>query len=950
MKTVYKAIIFTFLITNSSLFAQDNDYIDSLKTELITETVDTQKIKILLNLSQRLWNSDIANAEKYAKQSLAISKKLNYLKGNFQSEYTLAVIKRKDGSSDESVIHGKNALDLAYQRNNNHSIALACNSLGGVYLNLGSYDSSSFYFHKALSAYEEAGLISKMANAENNLGNVFYRQKKKELAKEYFEKALKTYRADKKEGKVAIVLMNLGKVEKNDSLAFAYFNESLKIHEKKNNLNGIASVNINMGSKMMKDSLFEAAIPYYSKALEITEKINHKTKLSIANSSLGKIYFHLEQEEKAIAYYTRSLELAIESNFLDEQRDVYNQLSIVHAEQKNYEQAHQYLKISRDLGDSLINSENIKITSELEAKFDNKQKEAKLASQQLTIERQKNFRNTLIIGITILLMGVIALFQWFYYRNKRKAREATLEIEKQKAATENLRQVDEIKSRFFANISHELKTPLSMVITPIEEVLTKSSDDNLLLAHHNSKKVFRLIKEILDLSKLEAGQLELKLTNVSLHQLVHRIFYSFESLAQRRKVQLDFNFDLPKYLRVEVDVEKFEKILDNLISNAVKFSKPNGIVSLNVFSQKTAQGEQFNFNVSDNGSGIGVADLERIFDRYYQGANGKKRGGTGIGLALSKELAQLFGGDLSAESAVEKGSTFSLSIPLEKADPSVIPTEIYEVLEKPMPNPASNGTDNILYQPILLNGNKPNILIVEDNFEMSDFLTRMLSPNYNCHIAYNGLEALQKLARESYDLITSDVMMPEMDGFELRKMMNENVQWRQTPFIMLTASDIEQDRLKGFNLGVDDYITKPFSSKELLARVDNLLKNKSERDKFNEKDTDSEKPETADHQLLKHAEQIILDNIHNLSFKVPDLAKEIGYSQRQLTRIIKKLTGLSPVNFILEIRLQKAYQLFQNRQFSTVSEVRYEVGMESAAYFTTKFKERFGKNPKEYLA
>ena len=167
---------------------------------------------------------------------------------------------------------------------------------------------------------------------------------------------------------------------------------------------------------------------------------------------------------------------------------------------------------------------------------------------------------------------------------------------------------------------------------------------------------------------------------------------------------------------------------------------------------------------------------------------------------------------------------------------------------------------------------------------------------------------------------------------------------------MLTAKALEQDKLQGFNLGVDDYITKPFSSNELMARIDNLLKNKSERERFiKEESPTPELPETADCQLLKLAEEIVLNNIYDPKFKVSDLARQVGYSQRQLTRIIKKLTGLSPVNFILEIRLQKAYQLFQDRQFSTVSEIRYEVGIESAAYFTTKFKARFGKSPKAFL-
>jgi len=319
--------------------------------------------------------------------------------------------------------------------------------------------------------------------------------------------------------------------------------------------------------------------------------------------------------------------------------------------------------------------------------------------------------------------------------------------------------------------------------------------------------------------------------------------------------------------------------------------------------------------VTDTGLGISKKDLEQIFNRFYQSEDGKKAGGTGIGLALSKELAQLFGGDLTASSEVNKGSVFTLEIPLKEIEYTPPITEIIDPEEKFITKKIEAEENQITYQPILINNQKAKILIVEDNHEMSDFLSKILDPYYRVQTAANGKEAIQKLNSQQFDLITSDVMMPEMDGFELRAIISKIERLRQMPYIMLTASSLETDKLKGLSLGIDDYITKPFNSKELLARINNLLINKQERDRFQKEDKESPQPETVDHQLLKQAEEIVLKNIHDPDFKVPDLAKKIGYSQRQLTRIIKKLTGLSPVSFILEIRLQKAYQLLEERRY-----------------------------------
>lgn len=945
MKNQYLALCICLLIPLLAIAQPKELIIDSLLLELKTEKSDSGQLIILNSLASFYRNINLEKANFYGQQALALARETGDITNEIKSLYILGVITRMQGHKTKALTYGKQSLDLATKEEDWRWCGSNCSAIGNTYSSLGVYDTAMVYYFKAIEAYDKTPHKAKSANVYNNLGNMLYKQKKDKLAIEYLEKALKIYQKNDQMSAAAMTLMNLGRREKNDSLALDYFQQSLEIHTQNNDLQGIASVNMNIGSHYISKQQYEAALPYYQEGLRITTEVGFKSKMATAHSSMGKIYFMLDQPSQAIQQYEAAIRLSEQVRFREEEKETYNNLALLYKQQNDFEKAHRYLKLSRDIGDSLVNQQNLAITAELEAKFDAKQKEATLSQQQLTIERQKNARNQILIGGIFLLLVMTAIFQYYYFYQKRKKQEALNELGKKETEAESLRQLDQMKTKFFANISHELKTPLSMVITPLEEALEKSSDDNLVLAHHSSKKLFGLVNEILDLSKLEAGQLELIPSPVNLKKLIDRIFNAFGTLAERRRINFQLDNQLRPDIWVNLDIEKFEKILNNLLSNAIKFTPSKGLIQLQAIIQNESS---LKLSVHDSGVGIPEHDIDKIFDRYYQSSSGKKAGGTGIGLALSKELTNLFGGTLKVESTHEQGSTFRLDLPIKilTSSEKVHSNEFYQSIEKPQGSAAAKLAT---FQALNMNGRRARILIVEDNLEMSDFLHRMISPYYDCQIAHSGDDALKKLAHTAFDLISSDLMMPEMDGLEFRKELNEHPQWRQTPFIMLTASTLERDRLKGFKLGIDDYITKPFSSKELLARIDNLLRNKLEREQFELENQTEEPIESTQQQLIRQAEEIILQHLHDPTFKVTNLAQQMNYSPRQLGRIIKKLTGLSPVNFILEVRLQKAYHFFQSRQFATVSEVRYEIGIESAAYFTTKFKERFGKSPKEFL-
>ena len=446
----------------------------------------------------------------------------------------------------------------------------------------------------------------------------------------------------------------------------------------------------------------------------------------------------------------------------------------------------------------------------------------------------------------------------------------------------------------------------------------------------------------MDLSKLEAGKLEMTHRQLPFIPLLRRIFFSFESLAKMRDIELVFDNKLTDNYLINTDLKRFEKVINNLVSNAIKFSDNGSKVELIV----DKEGQHFNIRVKDYGKGIHPDDLPYVFDRFYQSSRPSRYldGGTGIGLAYANEIVKRFGGTLSVESTLKKGSKFICMLPannFETMPASAIGPELSQELE--VESPAMDA-----YVPITIGGQKPKVLVLEDNAEMQGYLRSLLEAYYNVEIAVDGQAALDKLEDGIYDLITSDIMMPRMDGFEFRENVMKQDDKKNIPFIMLTARAMEEDKLRGLRMGVDDYLTKPFSSEELLTRIDNLLRNKLERDDYR-KEEDEEENLNAEQKILKQAEEYVLNNIDDLNLSVPLLAKELGYSQRQVARVMKKLTGLTPVNFILEMRLQKARQLLEAKTFLSVDEVRYEIGIESASYFSRKFKERFGRNASSYL-
>ena len=940
------AIIFGSLIAQN-----ETTYVDTLLMQLDTITEDTSRAKQLNLIAAKVWSHNLTKAAAYAESALELSEKIDFSSGQMVALYNMSVIFRRQGKTNEALETGGDALKIAKQLNNDTYIGRNYNSLGNVYEATGEFDRAVSSFLQAMEAYERIGYMFGQGLVNNNIGIVFKTQEKYEQAKAYFTKAIDFYSKAKEEyiGQAksarAQTLMNLGNIEKNDSLALIYMQQSLKIHTALDSKYGICSANIGIGSLCMNNKLYDKALPFYLKALKLAEEVGSNERTAIAKTSLAKIYFHLGQHQKALSLSKEALDLTINMGEVGLELRIRSFLTKFYAATGDFKASNQQWVIYNALKDSIYNLETVKISNELEAKYQSSKTKADLVASQLEVELEKNKKNgILFIAGGLLLLGLF-IAQWLVAKQRKRQQQTQMELTLKEKEAEQLKELDKFKSSFFTNISHELRTPLTLILSPLADILenkkSKIFDKELRLVQSNARNLHNLANEIMDLSKVEAGKLEVQESNVAIFETTKRIFSSFDSMAELRRIQFTLDNQLPN-VNVQLDREKFEKIINNLLSNALKFTTEKGVVQMKAYKE----GGQYFFEIKDNGKGIHSNDLPHVFDRFYQAKNrtGIEQGGTGVGLALSKEFAQLLNGKLSVESKFGKGSTFILQLPLKELEKSNI-----DSLEEE----TSIETTEIqsTYVPFMVNGQKPKILIVEDNREMGKYLLQILSDDYQCTLAIDGLEAIRQLEKQPFDCITSDVMMPNMDGFELRDQINQNNQWRQIPFILLTARYLEEDKLRGFKLGVDDYLTKPFSTRELKARIHNMVQNKIERDTFNVAEQKLPKIQqlNVDDEWIKQVEAVVLENLDNPQFNVDLLGKAVGYSGKQLGRLIKKQTGLTTVNFILEIRLQKARELLERRQCPNVTAAYLEVGLSSMSYFTRKFTERFGKNPKDVL-
>lgn len=513
-------------------------------------------------------------------------------------------------------------------------------------------------------------------------------------------------------------------------------------------------------------------------------------------------------------------------------------------------------------------------------------------------------------------------------------------------------QATDAKLIFFTNVSHEFRTPLTLIADPVDRLLADPSLNDsqltlLKLVRKNVNVMLRLVSEILDFRKVQKGKMTMRLSRFNLVDAVRQWTEGFRPAAERKGIDLEIS--AKDEISVVADNDKIGKTVYNLLSNALKYTAQGGHVSLSVMQE----GQNAILKVSDDGQGMTADEAKHVFDRFYQ--TGNSTGGTGIGLALVKAFTEMHHGNVTLESAPRKGSTFTVSIPIIQ-DGEIIEelstNDSLPIKETDMGvctlegGEEQNGIDRIT---ALENSNEQNplVLVVDDNADVRSYVASLLSSGYDIHQANDGTTGLERALREVPDIVICDVMMPGIDGLEVCRRLKAETATSHIPVILLTARTMEDQRAEGYDCGADAYITKPFSAKVLMARVKNLLETRHQlKLLYASDDAQDTKRDDADSRFIHDFNRIVLSHLSDSSLSVEDVSAEIGLSRVQMYRKVKALTGSTPVELIRITRLKKAERLLKQGG-RTVSEVSYDVGFSSPSYFAKCFKDYFGRLPSE---
>ena len=539
--------------------------------------------------------------------------------------------------------------------------------------------------------------------------------------------------------------------------------------------------------------------------------------------------------------------------------------------------------------------------------------------------------------------------------------------EEMKRLNEEVLELTHSRLVFFTNISHELRTPLTLIADPVEMLLEDTgikgkSRELLKMVQRNALALQQLVSNILDFRKIQNGKMDLKLYRFDIVKTLTMWVGDFQLTAERKQIRLHLDVDdLKGSHEMIADQEKISRIVFNLLSNALKYTPAGG----EIFVSLKDEGANLRLDVKDTGKGISQDEADKIFERFFQAKGAAS--GTGIGLALVKSFVELHHGEARVESEPGKGSDFIVVIPREQEGDSQVIHNDVDIVDNSANASASDGKNVVdesvlqyiddgnrsrgkVQQLVSENTNRPTVLVIDDNTDIRQYERTLLQDEYIVLEAADGKEGLAVALKEVPDLVICDVMMPVMDGLEFTEQLKTNTATSHIPVIMLTAKNLEEHRAEGYEHGADSYITKPFHSKVLLARIENLLrqrqllKNLYQGTKEAEKEISEAHLEDRDKQFLKQLQAIIQKNLSDSEFGVEDMGQQIGLSRVQLYRKVKAMTGSSVVDLLRKARLAKARRLLETRSMS-VSEVAYEVGFSAPSYFTKCFKEEYGMLP-----
>ncbi len=561
-------------------------------------------------------------------------------------------------------------------------------------------------------------------------------------------------------------------------------------------------------------------------------------------------------------------------------------------------------------------------------------------------------------GIALMVL-VLGLFGYFMRKQIKFRIQLKQELLTEKVQRERDEKLNNEKLRFFTNISHELRTPLSLILGPVKQILEHENSNEFIrnkanLIDHSTNRLLRLVNQILEFRRAEAGEVKLKVSEVDILPYTNNIFYSFIDLAESKNINFNFHIE-DESIVCWIDVDKYNKILYNLLSNALKFTNSHGHVDLFV-GVKEKDTKTLLIEVSDDGIGIPAESQEKIFSRFYQATNSKESTtGTGIGLSLVKSLVEIHKGSIAVKSSTDSGSIFTVELPISKTafESSEISSFIDEKQEVELLGSMKSSNPLGAYVAPKTNTDvKSSVVVIDDNPELRNYVMEYLSEYYKIYGAENGKEGLELCRKVKPVLCVVDVMMPVMDGFEFVQALKSDEKISHTAIVLLTALGENENKIKGYKIGVDGYLVKPFDPSLLKSRIDNIIKTRLELKQRFSDETESDVTSLAHSQLdidlISEIKEIIEANLGSPDLTPAFLSSELALSSSKLYRKITELTDMSPNEFIRTIRLKKAASLLKTKNFN-VSEVANTVGFNDPLYFSRRFKKQFGYAPSDLI-
>lgn len=855
---------------------------------------------------------------------------------------------RETAKFNEAVVCHRQALGLAEQLGDTVEIIQICNQIGTNFRRMGIMDEASTYHYKALALCEQyhdkssyAALKNRVISL-NGIGNVQLSMENYNAAILAFRQALSGEQQLESDLGQAINYANIGAIFEKQGMidsAWIYYRRSMQHNQAAGSNLGISLCHTYFGNLLEKDRQWDNAIREYRSAYDLMEKSQDRWHWIESCIALARVNMGKGDMASAQKYLTRASRTAQEMQSREHLREVYWLNYLYYEKLGNCPKAFENYKLSREYADSVSNIENTVHLQNVRVNFEKEKSSRELALIQANYRMEQRTKNIILFaGISILLLTIIVIgFLLYVVRIKSRTQKI-------------MRHMETVRSKFFTNITHEFRTPLTVILGLANQLSEKTGTDqessaSLQTIIRQGDHLLSLVNQLLNISKVRSSIEEPDWRTGDIVAFIRMIVENFQIFAQQKHLNLIF---VPQqtFLQADFVPEYFRKIIHNLLSNALKYTPKGG----HVYITTTEENNNLVIQIADSGKGIDKQDLPHIFETFYQGNNSCMDMGTGVGLSLAKQMVETMGGQITVKSAVGKGTVFFVTLPLKhgtsqweewtpgEPDKNLTPSVTTH-------DPASSETEPSGADPV-------TILLVEDNQDVAFYIGGLLKDRYRLLYARDGKEGLEKAAEYMPDLILTDLMMPGMDGFDLCREIRSSIVLNHIPIIIITAKSEDVDKVQGLEAGADAYLLKPFNTDELHVRVAKLLEQRRVlREKYSRalrnNCPESVKLLPADQAFMDRLTDIVYSQLSDTALNSDKIAEKMCMSKSQLNRKVRVITGDNTTTYILHVRMEKAKRMLSSNDLP-IGDIAMQCGFEDAGYFGRVFKQTFGMTPSQY--